>query len=220
MTFTSKLHKYQAAAITVSYDLKRCIHAEECIHGLPAVFDFTKRPWVQPENASATALAEVIMRCPTGALQFERIDKGPEEPFPTENIILITPDGPLYVRGELEITALDGSVLHQDTRVALCRCGASKNKPFCDNVHLQINFHDEAGVTDNQEETADVAPVGPLKFVLASNGPYLLKGHFEIRSADGQAIFRGNKTALCRCGGSQNKPFCDGTHQSIGFEAA
>ncbi|MCH8836903.1 MAG: CDGSH iron-sulfur domain-containing protein [Candidatus Marinimicrobia bacterium] len=215
----SKKHEYQAAAITVSYDVKRCIHAEECIHGLPAVFDFTKRPWVQPEYASAVALAEVIMRCPTGALQFERKDDGPAEPIPAENIILIEANGPLYVRGKVELTDMDGGVLHQDTRVALCRCGASKIKPFCDNTHLQINFQAEAGVTDNREETVDLKPVGPIKFVLAPNGPYRLQGNFEIRSADGRAIFRGNKTALCRCGSSQNKPFCDGTHKSIGFLA-
>ena len=53
------------------------------------------------------------------------------------------------------------------------------------------------------------------------NGPYLVQGAFSIRSPDGQEIpTQGESVALCRCGGSTNKPFCDGTHSRIGFEAA
>ncbi len=219
MALKFKIREYQAEAITVKYDLKRCIHAEECVHGLPTVFDKSARPWIQPENASAAEIADVILRCPTGALQFERKDDGASEPIPTENTILLSADGPLYVQGEVEITRRDGSVLHRDTRVALCRCGTSKYKPFCDNAHLDIEFQADGSVADNQSETDASTTYGPLKITLAPNGAYRLQGNFEIRNTDGQVSFRGNRTALCRCGGSQNKPFCDMSHRSIGFIA-
>ncbi len=214
----SKIHEYQGEGIVVRYDVKRCIHAAECVHGLPEVFDPQKRPWIQPENAANDELAAVVLRCPTGALQYERTDGGQQEQTPEKNSILPAADGPVYVQGDVTISLPDGSTVHE-TRLALCRCGASTNKPFCDNSHLKIEFKADSGVADGQEETAVAAPTGPLTINSAPNGPLLLKGNFVISSADGQNVFSGERAALCRCGGSNNKPFCDGTHKSIGFEA-
>ena len=78
---------YRSEKITVSFDLERCIHSAECVRGLPAVFDAEKRPWIQPDRSDPDRVAEVVMRCPTGALQFERRDGGTEEPMPNENIV-------------------------------------------------------------------------------------------------------------------------------------
>ncbi len=215
----SKIREYTGDGITVRYDVKRCIHAGECTRGLPAAFDVEKRPWIQPGNALADEVAGVVRRCPSGALQFERTDSGTAESTPTENVILITPNGPLYVSGDVSITTQDGEQVHQGTRVALCRCGASENKPFCDNAHKKIEFHAAGTVTDNRSAT-DIETGGSLKVMQRMNGPYLLQGNFEIRSVNGESVFQGTKAALCRCGGSTNKPFCDGTHRTIGFEAS
>ena len=106
------------------------------MRGLPEVFDPSNRPWVRPDRAKAEHVAEVVMRCPTGALQFELTD-GATEPIPQENAIAVSVDGPLYVRGDIHIKESLGETLLQDTRVALCRCGESRNKPFCDNSHKQ-----------------------------------------------------------------------------------
>ena len=217
MSPKSKRRSYGGQGIVVSYNVKRCIHAAECVRGLPNVFDPKKRPWVQPDAAAADELVVVIERCPTGALQFERKDGGAPEVAPTENIILPVPNGPVYVHGQVEITIAGEP--EQETRVALCRCGASNNKPFCDNTHLEINFEVDGNVTDNQAETGEAETGGPLKVSPTPNGPCLLQGSLEIRGADGQSIYRGSNAALCRCGGSQNKPFCDGTHTKINFIA-
>lgn len=213
--------EYYSDDIVVTYDVKRCIHAAECIRGLPAVFDTKKRPWIQPDQAQANDVAEVITRCPTGALHFERRDGGTEEAAPAENTIHVDPDGALYVRGNIEITTAEGDLLLQDTRVALCRCGASQNKPFCDNSHHQINFQASGELGENwlaQEEIKDGD--GKLKITLAKNGPLLVQGPVKILSADGTSSCTGTSGDLCRCGGSTNKPFCDNTHKRIGFEAA
>ena len=213
-----KVHEYEGDRITVRYDVQRCIHAEECVHGLAQVFDPEKRPWIQPDQASADEVAEVILRCPTGALTFERLDGGVAEAVPDRNQIRVAADGPLYVQGDVEIAAAEGSGLTRETRVALCRCGGSANKPFCDNRHREIGFRDrgqvEAGrMGDRPEPEAS----GRLHITVAANGPLLLKGPVELRSADGAATARGSKGALCRCGASADQPFCDGSHQGTDF---
>ena len=212
---SQKVKRYPSEQIDVTYDIKRCIHAAECVRGLPAVFDVEKRPWVQPANASADAVAEVIGRCPTGALKFERKDGGTAESIPNRNQIIITADGPLHVRGNVQIEV--GGETMAETRLALCRCGQSANKPFCDNAHKTADFSDAVQASVAAPVEMDVS--GELAIMAASNGPLLLRGNFELLSADGKVVFRGEKAALCRCGGSANKPFCDGTHKVIGFTA-
>lgn len=115
--------------VTVFYDAKRCINARECARGLPGVFDPAKDPWVQPENADAEQVAEVVRRCPSGALQYELAD-GPDEAPDVPTRVEPQADSAVYMRGDLRIV-LDEGVL-TDTRAAMCRCGRSGNKPFCD----------------------------------------------------------------------------------------
>ena len=116
--------QYPGETITVSYDAKRCIHFAECVRGLPAVFDTSKRPWIQVEGADADAVAEVVERCPSGALQYVRADGRVEEPHAA--VIELLPDGPLRVSGAFEIDE------RPETRATLCRCGRTANQPYCD----------------------------------------------------------------------------------------
>ena len=139
---TENLRHYADERIDITYDAERCIHVAECLRGLPAVFDTARRPWVLPSGASADAIAEVIERCPSGALHYTRLDGGPNEAAPDHTTITPRRRGPLYVRGDLEIRLPDGTVI-KDTRATLCRCGLSDNKPFCDNSHRRSNFDDE-----------------------------------------------------------------------------
>ncbi|HSH04881.1 MAG TPA: CDGSH iron-sulfur domain-containing protein [Anaerolineae bacterium] len=212
------MKKYTSDDIDVTYDHKKCIHAAVCVSRLGEVFDVKKRPWIQPEQASAERIAETVAACPSGALQFERHDGGEAESPPAKNVVVVTKDGPLYVSGKIVVEGIDGEVVAEGTRLALCRCGASDNKPLCDNAHKNADFKAASTVTDNQEGTEEVAEMGELVVRLAKDGPLLLRGDFEVRDEGGTAVFRGQKAALCRCGGSLNKPFCDGTHGQIGFE--
>jgi uncharacterized Fe-S cluster protein YjdI len=77
---------YRSEKITVSFDLQRCIHARECVRGLPEVFDTEKRPWIQPDKAEPDAITTVVLRCPSGALRLERED-GVRETPPEENVM-------------------------------------------------------------------------------------------------------------------------------------
>jgi CDGSH-type Zn-finger protein/uncharacterized Fe-S cluster protein YjdI len=217
----TKLHVYRGQEVVVTYDLRRCIHAAECLRALPVVFDMRLRPWVQPNAAPADAIAEAVIRCPSGALHFERMDGGASEAPPSKNTIMVDPDGPLYVRGDIELATPEGTVLLDDTRVAFCRCGASQNKPFCDNSHLEAGFLDDGALGDNCVRVEEgIETGGRLRVVPSPNGSLKFYGDLELRSADGRITYSGNRVSLCRCGASKNPPFCDRSHRQIGFQGS
>jgi uncharacterized Fe-S cluster protein YjdI len=132
--------KYTARDIVVSYDARLCIHAARCVRGLPAVFDPEARPWIRPDQAEASAIAEVVRRCPTGALAYEPLaDLSPEEPDPRVSVTM-EKNGPIYVRGSVRLEDGKGGAFDGGPRLALCRCGGSGNKPFCDGTHKTMGF--------------------------------------------------------------------------------
>jgi CDGSH-type Zn-finger protein/uncharacterized Fe-S cluster protein YjdI len=214
-----KSRVYRGESINVTYNVRRCIHAEECVNRLGTVFDMDKRPWIQPDQATVEQVAEAISHCPTGALHYERLDGGPVEEVPVVNTIVPEEDGPVYLSGNLIVQNVDGEQVYADTRLALCRCGVAENKPFCDNSHLKINFKAPGTAVAPQNGGLDAEAGDTLVITPQVNGPVHVEGNFELRDQDGQFISRGSDVWLCRCGGSGNKPFCDGTHRKKGFEA-
>lgn len=143
---------YSTDRITVEWRAERCIHSANCIRALPRVFDPRRRPWVDIDAADADAIARAVLRCPTGALQFVRHDGGaPELPDAPTTLTPIR-NGPLYVRGDVEVRALDGHLLRRGTRVSLCRCGLARQIPFCDNTCRKAHWH---------EPSDAAAPTGP-----------------------------------------------------------
>ena len=215
-----RVRNYTGQDIDVSYDAGRCIHVAECLRRLHTVFDTDKRPWVQPDNAAADRVAATVLACPSGALHYARKDGGAAEPIAAHNTIRLTENGPLYIRGDFTIVNSAGDLIVHDTRAALCRCGASDNKPFCDNSHRKIGFEAPPTIAQPQnitEAEAETAKGGTLCIETTHNGPLYITGNFTVLDAKGQAVFQGTEGSFCRCGGSANKPFCDGTHSRIGF---
>jgi CDGSH-type Zn-finger protein/uncharacterized Fe-S cluster protein YjdI len=213
-----RLHNYTGETLNVSYDAVRCIHAAECLRRLPTVFDKSRRPWVLPDNDAAEKVMTTIQACPSGALHYTRNDGGESEPIPEHNTIHLAHNGPLHVRGDITILNSAGEVILNDTRVTLCRCGASSNKPFCDNSHRAIGF--QAPLTiDEPQSIVEAAQGGTLTIQTTSNGPLQITGNFTVQNSQGEALFQGTDESFCRCGGSTHKPFCDNTHVRIGFVA-
>jgi uncharacterized Fe-S cluster protein YjdI/CDGSH-type Zn-finger protein len=130
---------YRGQDIEVSFDLDICIHVGECLRGQRQVFELNRRPWISPDAGAADEVAEVVRRCPSGALLYRRLDGGPEED--PDGPITVTPirNGPLLVTGKIEVRHEDGTV-ETLPRATLCRCGQSLHKPFCDNQHLAVGF--------------------------------------------------------------------------------
>lgn len=135
-----RLQTYATDAITVSFDPTRCIHAAECIRTAPAVFDSRRRRWIKPELGDPDLIATAVHRCPTGALSYA-LPNGNTEPADPSSIRPAR-DGPLYLRGEIRVETEDGRVIAEGLRMALCRCGATKNAPFCDGSHREVGFRD------------------------------------------------------------------------------
>lgn len=129
---------YRGEKVEVSFDLDLCIHVAECLRGDPEVFQLRRRPWVAPDQADPDTVAEVVRRCPSGALKYRRLDGGPQEEHAQTTVTPLR-DGPLLVEGEIEVRRPDGSV-ERLPRATLCRCGLSEHKPFCDNHHLDSDF--------------------------------------------------------------------------------
>ena len=135
---------YSTDAITVEWYATRCIHSANCVRALPEVFDPKRRPWVDPTAGSADDISAAVLRCPTGALHFVRHDGGAQEA--PDVPVSLTPirNGPLYVRGDVEVRGLDGRSVRRDSRVSLCRCALSKAIPFCDNTCRKEHWREDA----------------------------------------------------------------------------
>ena len=212
-----RIRSYEAEDIIIDFDARRCIHAAECVRGLPAVFDPERRPWIDPEGEEdRDRIVQVIERCPSGALHYRLRDSAEAERPQEACTIRVEPNGPLYARGDLRVQ-LDEDEVVTETRLALCRCGLSSNKPFCDNSHLRENFeHDgrlgQSSLKD-EEPTDSAVELRPLP-----DGPLLVAGPVTIEGP-GDEQMSGTGGALCRCGHSANKPFCDGTHRKVGFKS-
>ena len=141
-----------------------------------------------------------------------------DEPIPKHNTIRLIKNGPLYLRGDFTVVNGAGDLVVKDTRASLCRCGASVNKPFCDNSHRTIQF--EASATSVEPQTnLESFNSGKLHVEMTTNEPLHVTGNFTVLNGTGEPIYQGTDASFCRCGGSSNKPFCDDTHNKIGFVA-
>jgi len=211
----SRIHRYKGAEVVVEFDLGRCIHTGDCSRDLPEVFN-TKRSgrWVQPDAASSAQVARVCADCPTGALRcIDKASGWAMDSPPQQNTIQIIADGPLYVHAEMTVNGKPEPGYH----AALCRCGASRLMPYCDNSHRDCNFRDIGNVLAPLPSPA--GSQGPLSISATPDGPLVVEGPFTLLDATGQTVCDSAKAALCRCGASKMKPYCDGSHSSIGFQS-
>ena len=192
---SDKAQKYEGKNINVYFEAGRCIHSRKCVLGLPHAFKANvPGPWIDPDAANADELAALISQCPSGALRYERNDDGAEETNPEINTATMETDGPLNIHAHFTLNAKPVS----SCRASLCRCGASGNKPYCDGSHKDANFSDPGLASpDNVDTTLEA---GVLDVQTLPDGPLLANGPLEIRDSAGQAIGRGKKAALCRCG--------------------
>jgi CDGSH-type Zn-finger protein len=143
----------------------------------------------------------------------ERLDGGPGEQAPKVNVLRVLENGPLALHAP---ALIEGRQI--GLRVTLCRCGASKSKPFCDGSHRSVQFT-ASGEPPTRESSALAQRDGPVNVVPRPNGPLKLEGSLEIVSGTGRTVERCTEAFLCRCGGSARKPYCDGTHKKIGFQS-
>ena len=211
-TLVDGVEHIEGRDLTLIYEGKKCIHSRFCVTGAPNVFlANVVGPWIHPDAMPVDALVEIAHVCPSGAIRYRRKDGKPDEVAPPVNLLSIREAGPYALRGELSIAGQSGAF-----RATLCRCGASKHKPYCDGSHHEVNF---SASGEPPTSLADMLEVrnGPLSVEPQTDGPLQVRGNLEITSGTGRVVARVQQARLCRCGGSANKPFCDGTHARIGF---
>ncbi len=134
--------EYSNGEVTITWEPHKCIHAANCVNGLPGVFDVNKKPWINAQGATTDQIVDQIKKCPSGALGYfmNESSGGAEPEIQDEQIVEVAPNGPLMVYGNVNVKMPDGSMISKSKVSAFCRCGASQNKPFCDGSHKKINF--------------------------------------------------------------------------------
>ncbi len=200
--------------LTLIVDGKRCIHARYCVTGAPKTFVANVvGPWLHPDETPAARLVEIAHACPSGAVAYRRKDGGPEEAAPEVNMLRLRENGPYAINAPMQ---LGGEEIGM--RATLCRCGASNNKPYCDGSHNDAQFR-----ATGEPATLSLDPLvvrdGPLAIAALKNGPLAVSGNLEICAGTGRVVKRVTDARLCRCGQSNTKPFCDGSHRAAGFQA-
>lgn len=202
--------------VTIIFDSSRCVHSRNCVLSHPDVFvPNVKGEWIHPDACSADEVIRIGQNCPSGAIRVVRNDgSGSSDGVPVVNTVRVRENGPLAIEAELLVRG----ERQASPRATLCRCGQSKNKPFCDGAHVA------AGFVATGEPAAKEAPAlevrnGPVDVQPQPNGPLKIVGNLEVVSGTGRTVNRVRQAFFCRCGQSQNKPYCDGSHKRVGFEA-
>jgi CDGSH-type Zn-finger protein/uncharacterized Fe-S cluster protein YjdI len=202
--------------VTIRFDASRCVHSRNCVLSHPDVYvPNVKGEWLHPDAASVEAVLSTGLNCPSGAIQVLCNDgTGSSNHAPIVNTLRVRENGPFAIEAELLI----GGQAQEAPRAALCRCGQSQNKPFCDGSHTAAGF-----AATGEPLTANSLPLavraGPVNVQPTPNGPLHVSGNLELVSGTGRTINKVTETYLCRCGQSKNKPYCDGSHKAAGFQA-
>jgi uncharacterized Fe-S cluster protein YjdI len=131
--------EYATGEIVVEWEPRLCYHSHNCVRSLPQVFDPNRRPWVQIDAASADEVEVAVATCPSGALRTRRVGV-PVARAGEALEVRASENGPLLLRGGVRVTDAHGNALFEGERAALCRCGGSNNKPFCDGTHKTNGF--------------------------------------------------------------------------------
>lgn len=147
--FGNSLKEYKNDHVIVHWFPELCAHPGTCLRLLPEVFNLKQRPWVDVNAAEPEKIIHTIDQCPSGALRYSlpesskvdnQIANGVgnmnfEKSNPASVVIRVTPNGPLLIEGPAVVTGLDGKPIKEGSKMALCRCGLTGNRPFCDGAH-------------------------------------------------------------------------------------
>ncbi len=136
------LQVYEGKEINIHFNRSICAGAANCVHGLPSVFTSeSSTNWIYPDNDTNDKIIKTVKSCPSGALSYSIQSKVTVDQR-TEAKISIVKNGPYSVEG-VKLEGMPTPTNFSTTKYTLCRCGHSKNKPFCDYSHAENNWSDE-----------------------------------------------------------------------------
>ena len=134
-----KRETYVGKKITIHDNRGICAHAGYCTDNLASVFRMKQEPWIDPDAASVEEIIATIQKCPSGALSYS-VDDVEYRDRDGEPGIFVAPNGPYVVSGGADLGDTPRAEGTSEEHFTLCRCGASKNKPFCDGSHWYVDF--------------------------------------------------------------------------------
>jgi len=137
-----KTKEYTNGEMTIIWKPGSCIHSGICVKGLSEVFKPKKKPWIKIDKATTEQLVNQVKACPSGALSYYLNDGKSENTEKVDTKVEVLENGPILVYGNLHMTYKDGNQELKSKTTAFCRCGVSKNKPFCDGSHVAHKFKD------------------------------------------------------------------------------
>jgi uncharacterized Fe-S cluster protein YjdI len=134
---------YPNEDITVIWKPDVCIHSTKCWKASLAIFNPKRRPWIDMSAGTTEQIIKIVDNCPSGALSYERNNQMSEQktlPAQSQTTVQVSKGGPYLVKGKFVFVGTDGEEETKEGSIALCRCGGSNNKPFCDGTHRKIGF--------------------------------------------------------------------------------
>ena len=134
---------YTGRHITIHDNRGICAHAGICTDRLAKVFLYGQEPWIDPDGATPDEIKAVIDACPSGAISYS-IDGQEAAASETEPKVLVAPKGPYAIKGPVELVDQTFGAGAKKDCYDLCRCGQSRNKPFCDGSHWNVEFDEQA----------------------------------------------------------------------------
>jgi CDGSH-type Zn-finger protein len=135
---------YHGDGITIHDNRGVCAHAGHCTEGLPSVFREGQEPWVNAAGAPPAEIIATVRRCPSGALTYSTMDGDAHTTRDEPPAVVVAPNGPYVVTGAPDLIDTAWGEGAPPDRFTLCRCGGSRNKPFCDGTHWSNGFADES----------------------------------------------------------------------------
>lgn len=177
-----------------------------------AYMDESVRPPAVPIGESLTTSAKALDRW----FAERQKHQGPPRLLEIPNEALITGAGPINLTGNITLVKEDGSVTYAN-HISLCRCGGSKNKPICDERHLDVEFLNSGRIQEVSEVLHSERP-SKITISVIKDGPVTFRGRLRLHNSSGQECVK-QRGSLCRCGQSASKPFCDGSHEKVGFRS-
>ncbi|MDH3635948.1 MAG: CDGSH iron-sulfur domain-containing protein [Gammaproteobacteria bacterium] len=136
-TGENRVASYSGTHLSIHDNRSICAHAGYCTDQLSAVFKMSSNPWIDPDGASVEEIIALVNQCPSGALSYTTNSETREQT--SESRIRVMKDGPYAISG-VDLADHELGAGATSARFTLCRCGASKNKPFCDGSHWDIDF--------------------------------------------------------------------------------
>ena len=137
---------YSNNEITVIWKPDVCVHSTKCWKASLTVFNPNRKPWIDMSGGTTDEIIKIVNNCPSGALSFKKNNEAaelkvqPVQSQQSQTTVHVSKGGPYLVKGKFVFVGTDGKEEIKEGSVALCRCGSSGNKPFCDGTHRKIDF--------------------------------------------------------------------------------